>query len=407
MPRRRGSSRGALGSSLTSSLWKWTLLLVALILVNVIPGQQFQLPYLIMEDLVAVTDSATRMSDNGVASTSGSSTSPPCDSINSLNTNHNKHETYKHPLDSDDILKYYMDPEIYVRRRAFIKITDQHYDCPAALVETYEVAAKSVPEVLEAKNTSHYKSQSGEDKFVYDHFFKSPVFDAFQQGKSKNNIDQRPHYFIEIGGLDGVTLSNSYFFEFELGWGGVLVEGETLNYVQLEENRGQSRLISDRQSAVAPVTTVHMAICQEPRFLFMQGRGPTAQMAANPSGHQEGLRTTTVPCLPMRDVLSMSSRSVANDDNSPAVPQTIIPYVDFYSIDVEGAELEVITTHDYSAIPVHTLMIETRPRDERSYKNARLRRALFARGFCRYSNTVGHHNEVWINATWTEPKPRQ
>lgn len=56
-----------------------------------------------------------------------------------------------------------------------------------------------------------------------------------------------------------------------------------------------------------------MSIYQEPRFLFKQGNGPTAQI-------------------------------------------------------VGGAELEVIATQDYSAIPVHTLMLETRPRDEHSRK---------------------------------------
>ena len=71
--------------------------------------------------------------------------------------------------------------------------------------------------------------------------------------------------------------------------------------------------------------------------------------------------------------------------------------------DVEGAELAVITTHNFHRVPAHTLLIEMRPADENlEQSNAKVRRALHARGFCRYSNSVGHNNEVWVNATWSE-----
>jgi len=70
--------------------------------------------------------------------------------------------------------------------------------------------------------------------------------------------------------------------------------------------------------------------------------------------------------------------------------------------DVEGAELAVITTHNFHRVPAHTLLIEMRPADEPDHGNAKVRRALHARGFCRYSNSVGHNNEVWVNATWSE-----
>jgi FkbM family methyltransferase len=59
--------------------------------------------------------------------------------------------------------------------------------------------------------------------------------------------------------------------------------------------------------------------------------------------------TTTVACLPMSAALSMTS----------------IPYVDFYSIDVEGAELDVITSHDITTVPAHALLIEIRSVRER------------------------------------------
>ena len=38
--------------------------------------------------------------------------------------------------------------------------------------------------------------------------------------------NKRGGYYVEVGALDGEKLSNTYFFEKELGWTGVLVEAD-------------------------------------------------------------------------------------------------------------------------------------------------------------------------------------
>lgn len=238
----------------------------------------------------------------------------------------------------------------------WVKASNKFYDC------SNDIKAKYNPTTTD-KVSKHYKSQEEEDKFMYRHFF--------------HNAPNRRHYFTELGALDGVTFSNSYFFDFELGWAGLLIEGETSNYFKLEEARGKD---SNKH-----VTTAHVAICKNVQFLRMSGVGPMAAAGAN--GSPGGSRLTTVPCLPIADVNTMAK----------------MPQVDFYSIDVEGAELNVIETHDFNAVPVHTLLIEMRPADENvDYSNAKIRRALYARGFCRYDNSVGHNNEVWVNSTWIQ-----
>ena len=57
-----------------------------------------------------------------------------------------------------------------------------------------------------------------------------------------------------------------------------------------------------------------------------------ASWRKNGGGEQ---RHTTVPCVPMHEVLAMAG----------------LTKVDFYSIDVEGAELDVIMSHDFVAVP--------------------------------------------------------
>ena len=65
-----------------------------------------------------------------------------------------------------------------------------------------------------------YKSQHKQDEFVVNYF----------KGK-KNGV------FVDIGAHDGITLSNTYVLEKELGWTGICVEPMDHEYKKLTECR--------------------------------------------------------------------------------------------------------------------------------------------------------------------------
>jgi len=223
------------------------------------------------------------------------------------------------------------------------------FDCPPEVKDLY--VSKAV-----APRSKNLKSQAGEDAYIFRHFFHNVTL-------------QHEMRFIEIGALDGVTFSNSFFFEMELHWGGVLIEAETKNYAKLERHRRGNKVIP-----------LHLAVCESHQILTFTGTGPMAHAGAS------SRETTTVACLPMHEILKMAR----------------LHRVDFYSIDVEGSELKVILSHDFHSVPVHVILIEMRSVDEHLLPgcNAEIRRALWARKFCRFAKSVGHSNEVWINPHW-------
>ena len=233
------------------------------------------------------------------------------------------------------------------------------FDCPQNVVDRYAETSKPLP-------SRHWHGQYGEDKWAWKHFFHD----------DKGKHDMR---FVELGALDGLTYSNSYFYDVEMGWGGVLIEGTTPNYVDLENNRNNTS-----------VETLHIAICSNRKVFHMRGSGPMGAKEGTYNGGQgDHSHRTTVLCLPMHEVLEM----------------TDLKHIDLYSIDVEGAELDVITSHNFNKIPAHLLIIEARPHDENkegSLTNAKVRRAVWARGFCRWPHEVGHNNEAWINPKWNK-----
>src|ERR1035437_3743843 len=83
------------------------------------------------------------------------------------------------------------------------------------------------------KNQSKY-SQSAQDAFVISYF------------KNKRN-----GIFIDIGANDGVSLSNTYYLEKELGWTGICIEPISAIFEKLDKNRNCIKInggISDKKS---------------------------------------------------------------------------------------------------------------------------------------------------------------
>ena len=79
-----------------------------------------------------------------------------------------------------------------------------------------------------------YCSQFNQDKFIYENYFK----------------DKIDGYFVDIGAHDGVTFSNSKFFE-EIGWKGVCIEPNPKIFKLLQSNRINKcvmKAISDKTS---------------------------------------------------------------------------------------------------------------------------------------------------------------
>ena len=200
------------------------------------------------------------------------------------------------------------------------------------------------------KNSKGWLSQEGEDRWLYEHFF--------------HGVESRLRSFVEIGGLDGVLFSNTYIFEKAFGWKGVLIEAQTDNYLSLEKNRGQGESL-----------TMHAAICKSERY-FLEITGTGAIAGVNSTGKIK----SRAPCLQMDDVLIASG----------------IKRLDLLSLDVEGAELDVLQTMDFKSVPVFVILLEMRPVDEAA-TNPPIRAYLRKNGFCLFAPNVGHANEVWIN----------
>lgn len=140
---------------------------------------------------------------------------------------------------------------------------------------------------------------------------------------------------MEIGAFDGLTYSNTKFFEDHLGWNGVLIEAEPDNAERLMTNRPNTKNFA-------------MAVCPEGQreVKFIGGGavgGIEKQMSAQhrKSYVNSEMESISVPCEPMSAILREAE----------------VEKIDLFSLDVEGAELMVLQTMNWS-VPVRVFLVE-------------------------------------------------
>jgi FkbM family methyltransferase len=167
-------------------------------------------------------------------------------------------------------------------------------------------------------------SQAGQDRWVLETLKKNDGF------------------FVDVGAYDGVESSNSLWLE-ELGWKGICIEAGPDWFAHLRHNR--------------PTTTnVNMAVMPYSGF-------------TNFSGYHAGVEYGhSVPCAPLHEVLSLYM-----------CPE----YIDYLSIDIEGGEIGLLESMDWTKYEVNLITIEHNLYLEGPAQKDRIYELLSDQGFIR------------------------
>jgi len=162
-------------------------------------------------------------------------------------------------------------------------------------------------------------------------------------------LDFRDGSFIEVGGHDGYTQSNTYYLEKALGWRGVLVEGIPELYEQCKRNRPNSRVFNCALvSSDFKDETVEMHYASLMSVVEGSLKSGEAQSAHVQTGlaHQQLAQTYAVR-VPARTLESVLDEAGA-------------PVIDFFSLDVEGYELPVLQGMNLARYAPTYILVEAR-----------------------------------------------
>lgn len=198
---------------------------------------------------------------------------------------------------------------------------------------------------VDQKTAPIYYSQVGQDKYLNEEIF---------HGK-KNGV------FIDIGAHNGISISNTYFFEKNLGWTGICIEPNPDVYKELEKNRTAICLqacISNYNGKV--------------EFLKVTGY---AQML---SGIKDTYDQRHLARVDREIALYGGSKEIIDIDVytlDSVIKKYGISKIDFLSLDTEGSELLVLQSIDFDTTQIDYIVIEN------NFNDNKIKKYLISKGY--------------------------
>jgi len=202
-----------------------------------------------------------------------------------------------------------------------------------------------------------FYSQQGEDLLIYRNFINLPTNDGI---------------FLELGACDGLIYSNTMFFERYLGFKGVLIEPLKNFYDELIKNRPNNICYNNAISS------------NESDVEILEGGAC--------SGIKQHMNKTFIDKWHSKSsIIKVKTKTLSN-----IFQEKGIKYIDFFSLDVEGGELDVLKTIIWDNITIYLICIELDNHDEE--KNEKCRQILIDNGFIfKVKMCI---NEFWVNPNY-------
>lgn len=181
------------------------------------------------------------------------------------------------------------------------------------------------------KNNKKF-SQSGQDAFVLNYF-----------DNKRNGI------FVDIGANDGVSLSNTYYLEKELGWTGICFEPIPALFEQLNKNRSCINImagVSDSESTE--------------KFTYVDG---PSHMLSGMSKEYDPRHKQRIEFEVQKyggKIVELELKCVVLND---VLQEHNMFYIDYLSLDTEGNEFKILKTIDFDKFHIQVMSIENNYND--------------------------------------------
>ena len=174
----------------------------------------------------------------------------------------------------------------------------------------------------------------------------------------EEKLPHRDGFYVELGANDGAKESNSYYFELNKGWKGVLIEPAPNLYLSCVKRRGANNVVfcnacvpfgydeefvrMKYSDSMTISDNLDLDIGDHDKFVetgdqFLEGRESTFVFGAK----------------------SATLNSLLKEAGAPAL-------IDFLSLDVEGAEFDVLRGVDFTKYNFRYMVIECRDIDKMS-----------------------------------------
>ena len=190
------------------------------------------------------------------------------------------------------------------------------------LVETSSSTSTPTSAACECIHPPQWTAQSGQDKFLFETIFDRQ--DLCCKG-----------FFIEFGARDGIAHSNTFPFEANMGWAGLMFELDPNEYKKLEQNRPGASII---KGAVCPSSAG-----KEITVLLSKISGHSGSLGQYEETRLRNEREkTVVKCYNLAEELHARK----------------IHRVDYMTMDTEGSEVDLVVDFPWDDFDIRVVQIE-------------------------------------------------
>jgi FkbM family methyltransferase len=168
-------------------------------------------------------------------------------------------------------------------------------------------------------------------------------------------------FFLDIGAHNGVSLSNSWFFEKHRGWKGICVEPNPSVYDQLTKNRS--------------CQTVNGCISKDAGIVTFAKVTGSAEMLSGIAADYDERHLERIQREVKADAGQVEYISVPAFSVNELLQRSGVRTVDYCSIDTEGGELKILQSIDFGRFHFRVLSVEN------NYRSKAFRRLLTTAGF--------------------------
>ena len=188
--------------------------------------------------------------------------------------------------------------------------------------------------------------------------FKVPIFlkKILKKNFGKNNLDIKLEkylnfsngFFIELGAHDGITQSNTYYYEKNKNWRGVLIEPTPKLFKMCKKNR------SNQNSYFCNACVSFDYDKDDVKLIFSNLKTTSIDLTTD-EFRKNHLREPELNFFEKQKhyfAKAKTLNSILIDSKAPKV-------INFFSLDVEGAEFEVLNGIDFNKFIFRYIIIET------------------------------------------------
>ena len=181
-------------------------------------------------------------------------------------------------------------------------------------------------------------------------------------------------YFIEIGGADGITNSNTVVLEQQYGWNGVCIEADPDQYLLLKNNRSCITVNSACSSTSGE------------KLEFILSTKNSSHKFRQMSGLLNFAKKYKKELLDSKKQNPECSFLVTTKTLTEILDEVKAPEnIDFLSLDVEGAELEVLQGINFEKYKIDCILVE---HNNEHPKRSNIRKLLFSNNYYKAENLL-------------------